>query len=149
MNPPIESANAEAPAPIPPVMASGPGFRRSKRTIWLALAAMALIALGIFAWFDRRFLLAGLDIVAEATGSRTTALLALSLGFLVLVWILVWMLFPIFVYLALRDLRRRTAALDLNTRLCASQLAQLTEERHGSRSPSSSKDSPPGPRSAG
>lgn len=149
MNPPIESPNADAPASIPPVLAPGPGFRRRKRTIWLVLAAMALLALGIFAWFDRRFLLSGLDIVAEATGSRTTALLALAFGFLALVWVLVWMLFPIFVYLGLRDLRRRTAALDLNTRLCASHLARLAEERHGSRSSPSSEPQPPGPRSAG
>ena len=119
------------------------------RALRLALAAVALLSLGLLAWFYRRFLLSGLDIVAESTGSRTTALLTLALGFLAILWVLIWLLFPIFVYLGLRDLRRRTAELDLNARLCAHHLARLAEGRHGSPSLPSPDGQSPGDQSPG
>jgi hypothetical protein len=98
-----------------------------KRRIWITAAAIlaALIVLGIF---YRRFLLSGLDLVAEATGSRTSAALCLVLALLVLVWLLVWLLFPVFVYFGLRDLRRRTAELDRTMKSCVQRLTQNTAE---------------------
>jgi|SRR5579864_8984178 len=105
---------------------TGPN-RCGKRRIWITAAAIlaVLIVVGIF---YRRFLLSGLDLVAEATGSRTSAALCLALALLVLVWLLVWLLFPVFVYFGLRDLRRRTAELDRTMKLCVPRLTQNPAE---------------------
>jgi hypothetical protein len=100
-----------------------------KRAVWLTVAALLVLVLLVLGYFYRRFLLSGLDLVAEATGSRMTAALSLALGLLALIWLLVWMLFPIFVYFGLRDLRRRTAELDRTTKLCAQHLARAAADR--------------------
>jgi len=103
------------------------------RAIWLVLAAVGVLALLVLGILYRRHLLSGVDLVAEVTGGRMSALLSLALGLLVLAWIFVWLLFPIFVYFGLRDLRRRTADLERTTELCARHLAQLTAEQQGSK----------------
>src|SRR5436190_3261306 len=87
--------------------------------MWLALAAVAVLML-----VYRRFLLSGLDLVAEATGSRWTAVLSLALGLLVLSSVLAWMLLPFFIYFGVRDLRRHAAELERATNLCARHLSQ-------------------------
>ncbi len=98
-----------------------------KRAVWIATAAV-LAVLIVLGFLYRRFLLSGLDLVAEGTGSRTSAALCLALAFLVLAWLLVWLLFPLFVYFGLRDLRRRTAELDRTMKLCAQHLARTKSE---------------------
>ena len=45
----------------------------------------------------------------------------------------VWMLFPIFVYVGLKDLRRRTAELDRTTKLCAHHLARAAADRDAAK----------------
>lgn len=100
-----------------------------KRAVWLAIVAVAVLSLVVLAYLYRRFLLSGLDLVAEATGSRKTAAVCLALAVVALLWLLVWMLFPIFVYFGLKDLRRRTAELDRTTKLCAQHLARVTADR--------------------
>ncbi len=114
---------------------------RRKLAIWLTVGVV-VVGLFVLVCIYRRFLLSGLDLIAEGTGSRLTALGALALGFLVLVWLIFWMLFPVFVFLGLRDLRRRTSELDRTTRLCARQLAILTTESHGPK-PSEPTEQPP------
>ena len=99
------------------------------RALWLVLAVVGVLALLVLGLLYRRHLLAGLDLVAEVTGGRMSALLGLALGLLGCAWILVWMLFPFFVYFGLRELRRRTAELERTTDLCARHLAQLTADR--------------------
>jgi len=91
--------------------------------IWLAIAAVAVL---LFVY--RRFLLSGVDLVAEATGSRWTAVLSLALGLLVLTSVLAWMFLPIFIYFGLRDLRRHAAELERATNLCARHLSQLAAD---------------------
>jgi hypothetical protein len=95
-----------------------------KNAIWLALAAVAVLLL-----VYRRFLLSGLDLVAEATGNRWTAVLSLALGLLVLSSVLAWMCLPIVIYFGLRDLRRHAAELERATNLCARHLSQLADDR--------------------
>ena len=95
-----------------------------KNAIWLALAAVAVWLL-----VYRRFLLSGLDLIAEATGSRWTAVLSLALGLLVLSSALAWMCLPFFIYFGLRDLRRLAAELERATNLCARHLSQLAADR--------------------
>jgi hypothetical protein len=95
-----------------------------KRAIWVALAALVALML-VLGCFYRRFLLSGLDLVAEATGGRMSAALCLLLGLLALVWLFVWLLFPLFVYLGMRDLRRRAVELDRTMKLCAQHLARI------------------------
>jgi hypothetical protein len=95
-----------------------------KNAIWLALAVVSVLLL-----VYRRFLLSGLDLVAEATGNRWTAVLSLALGLLVLSSVLAWMFLPIFIYFGLRDLRRHAAELERATNLCARHLSQLAADR--------------------
>jgi hypothetical protein len=103
------------------------GASSSGKRVWIASAAV-LAALLVLAFFLRHFLLSALDLVAEGTGSRTSAALCLLGGLLVLALLLVWVLFPIFVYFGLRDLRRRTAELDRTMKLCAQGLARTAAE---------------------
>lgn len=112
--------------------------------VWLVLSALVLLTMALLAWIFRPFLLSGLDLIAEATGSRASALAVTAVGLLALIWIFIWMLFPIFVYFGLRDLRRRTAALDATTRMCARYLARLDNDRFISKLSSSPEDPPPG-----
>lgn len=107
---------------------NGPG----KRTVWIATAA-ALVVLLVLGFFYRHFILSGLDLVAVGTGGRTSAALCLVLALLVLAWLLVWLLFPLFVYLGLRDLRRRTAELDRTMKLCARHLERTTADPPATR----------------
>ena len=104
-----------------------------ERKVWLAIATIAVLSLLVLGCFYRRFLLSGLDLVGEATGGRISAALALALGLLALVWVFVWMAFPIFVYFGMRDLRRRTAQLDRTTKLCAHYLSRVTAEQQGAK----------------
>lgn len=114
-----------------------------KRAVWLSIAVVVVLLLVVFGYAYRRFLLSGLDIVAEATGGRKSALLSLALALLALAWILVWMLLPFLVYFGLRDLRRRTAELDRTTRLCAHHLARASAERDSSKiQPAPRQDAP-------
>src|SRR5690242_13009016 len=109
------------------------------RAIWLILAAVGvLLIIGFGLWY-RRFLLSGLDLVAEATGGRTSALLAVVAIVLLAAGLLVWMLLPFFVYLGLRDLRRRTAELARTTRLCAHHLARANAQGQMAGAPTPSQ----------
>ena len=101
--------------------------RSGKRAVCVALAAFAAVML-LLVFFYRRFLLSGLGLVAEATGGRTSAALCLLLGLLALVWLLVWLLFPLFVYLGMRDLRQRTVELDRTMKLCAQHLTRIAAD---------------------
>ena len=101
--------------------------RLGKRAVWIAIAGVLAVLL-VLGFIYRHYLLSGLDLVAEATGSRTSAALCLALALLALVWLLVWLLFPIFVYFGLRDLRRRTAELDRTMKLCAQHLPPTNAE---------------------
>ena len=95
-----------------------------KSGVWLALGIVALVLLVVY----RRFLFSGLDLVAEATGGRWTALLSLVLGVLVLAALLAWLFLPFFILFSLRELRRTTAELERGTNLCARHLAQLAAD---------------------
>lgn len=105
-----------------------------KRAVWLTFAALLVLLVLALVFFYRRFLLSGLDLVAEATGGRLTAALCLALGLLALALLFVWMLFPVFVYFGLKDLRRRTTELDRTMKLCARHLARTTPDQPASKS---------------
>jgi hypothetical protein len=95
-----------------------------RRMIWV-ITLLSVLVLVVLGYVYRRFLLSGLDLVAEGTGGRSTAILCLALGLVALTLIAIWLLLPIFLFFGFRDLRRRTAELDRTTRLCARHLAQL------------------------
>jgi hypothetical protein len=105
--------------------------------MWLVICLLAALVLAILGYAYRRFLLSGLDLIAEGTGGRKTALLCVVLGLVALIWLLIWMLFPIFLFFGLRDIRRRTAELDRTTRLCARHLAQLSANHQAPQVPNS------------
>ena len=117
---------------------------RNRRVAWLVGSAVVLLALLVAGYIYRGHVLSALDFIAEATGSRTTAALSVAGGLLVLLWLLLWMLFPIVVYFGLRDLRRRTAELDETTRLCVRHLAQLNAERDLARAQRTESGKAPG-----
>jgi hypothetical protein len=102
--------------------------RSSKAVVCLALAGILVVGLAAFGYVYRGHVLSALDFVGDVTGGRTTAALSLVGGVLVLVWLLLWILFPIVVYLGLKDLRRRTAEVEETTRLCVRHLARLTAD---------------------
>src|ERR1700690_1893664 len=92
-------------------------FNMSKtRAVWLAVVGLVASVVLAVGYHYRHFLLSGFDLAAEDTGRRMTALLCLALVLLALAWMFVWMLFPIFVYFGMKDLRRRTAELDRTTK---------------------------------
>jgi hypothetical protein len=106
---------------------AGPqGLLARNRSIWLIITAVALVLFIALGFWYRRFLLSGWDLVAEATGGRTSALLAIVGILLALGWLLVWMLLPFFVYFGLKDLKRRMGQLDRTTRLCTHHLARAS-----------------------
>jgi hypothetical protein len=102
---------------------------RIKRALWITLPFLAILALGALGYAYRIRLKVGLDFLVEETGSRTMAALCLILALFTLVCLLLWMLFPLLVYLGLKDLRRRTSELDETTRVCARHLARLADDR--------------------
>jgi hypothetical protein len=93
------------------------------------LTGIVLLALVVLGCIYRGHVLSALDFIAEATGGRTTAALAVLGGLLVVLWLFFWLLLPILVWFGLRDLRHRTAELDESLRVCLRHLAQLAEER--------------------
>ncbi len=101
-------------------------FRRARRRIWMGLAAVVLIGLVSLAYFNRALLRWGYDLLVEETGSHTAAFGCLAAGLLALLWLALWILFPLVVFAGFRELRRRTVELEETTRLCARHLAQLT-----------------------
>lgn len=127
---PVECPYCRVRAPLGGAIAQGVrGLLIRNRKLWFILPAVLLLLLvGVGFWY-RRFLLSGLDLVGEATGGRTSALLAVAAIVLVIAGLLIWMLLPFFLYFGLKDLRRRTAELAHTTRLCAHHLAQARAER--------------------
>ena len=104
-------------------------FHQTRRRIWLSIMTLAILAAGgVGYWYRLRFL-SGFDLLVEITGSSTVAALSLAGGLLVLLWMVVWLAFPIMMYVALKDLRGRTAELEETSRLCARHLARLSGNR--------------------
>ena len=99
---------------------------RRNRKVWVAVMGLVALTLGLLGYRFRGHLSSGFGLVAEATGGSTTAVLSLTFALLALVCVFFWMIFPILVYLGLKDLRRRTAKLDQTTQRCVRHLAQLT-----------------------
>ena len=100
-----------------------------RRWVWAEIAAAVVIGLAILAFVYRAPLGWAFDILAEETGSMTAAIVCLGVALLALLWAALWLLFPIVVFLGLRDLRRRTSEVDATTELCARHLAYLVEKR--------------------
>jgi hypothetical protein len=115
--------------PIRAMAASRRGSSLKNRKVWLSIAAVAILSLVVLGFLFRRFILSGLDLAAEAMGSRTIALITLGFALLALVFVIIWMLFPIFVYLGLRDLGRRAAELDVTARLLAAHVGHIVAHR--------------------
>ncbi len=110
-----------------------PNSNRIRKVAWLVVSAIVLLTLFILACVYRRHLLNGFDLLAGETGGRMIAALILALALFVLVCGVAWMLFPIFVYLGLRNVRRQLAELDDTAKSCARQLSQLTTDRQSAR----------------
>jgi hypothetical protein len=117
--------------------------RRRRRAIWLTVSVLLILALASLGYYYRAHVLAGLDLIGEATGGRTTAALSVAGAVLVLAIVLAWVLFPIIVLFGFRELRRHTAELDETTRSCVTQLAQLATDRGPGHAPKESASNPP------
>jgi hypothetical protein len=101
------------------------GSSRTKRVVWLAIPTIALLSLLTLGFCYRGHVLSLVDIVAESTGGRTTAVLSLALGLGILVCLILWMLLPIILYIALKNLGRRTSELQQSVHECLPHLARL------------------------
>lgn len=101
-------------------------FRQTRRRIWIGVGALVVIGLASLAYFNRALLRWGYDLLVEETGSHTAALGAVAAGCVALLWLALWILFPVVVFAGFLQLRRRTVELEETTRLCARHLAQLT-----------------------
>lgn len=110
-------------------------FRRTRRWLWIGAGVLAVIGLASLVYFNHALLRWGYDRLAEEMGSHTAAVACLAAALLAALWLVCWMLFPLVVFIGLRDLRRRTLELEETTKLCARHLARLTsraERRDGS-----------------
>ena len=96
--------------------------------IWVIVAGLAALTLAILGYRFRGHLSSAFGLLAEETGGKTVAALSLVGALFILVCAFFWMIFPILVFLGLRDLRHRTARLHETTELCVQQLAQLTAQ---------------------
>jgi hypothetical protein len=122
---------------------------RKRWVVGLIVVAAVLVSILVLGLVYRRFLLSGLDIIAEGTGSRTSALAVLALLMVALALLAVWLSFPFFVYFGLRDLRRRTARLEEATALCARHLARPRTDPQETLPSRPAEQPAPGPPSAG
>ncbi len=107
-------------------MAFGPRHLLNVRRI---CAAVVLLALAFSAWWFRGHVFSAFGWLAEAVGGRTLAVLCIALGLGLLVCVFSWLIFPIIVYLGLRDLRRRTAELERAAQVCVQSLSQTAPAR--------------------
>ena len=106
-----------------------PGASRTRsRNVWIVAGGLVALGLGVLGYRYHGHLASAFGFLADATGGRMIAVLSLALALLVLVCLFFWMIFPLLVYLGLKDLRRRITRLDQTTQLCAGHLAQLTTE---------------------
>jgi hypothetical protein len=109
-------------------------FRRASRRrnlmVWATVFGLLAIAIGFIGYRFRGHLSSGFGFLAEATGNKTIAVLSLVLAVLILLCIFAWMVFPILVYLGLKDLRHRTARLDQTAQRSMQYLAQLTAHQN-------------------
>lgn len=112
----------------PVVVASVESSRRLRLFLWLGVWTVVLVALGVVGYLYRAHLLAGLDLVAEGTGSRTTAALSLAGALLVLIILLAWLFLPFILFFGLRKMRRRSEELHQATNLCLSRLGPILPE---------------------
>ena len=110
--------------------------RRSRSTsskIWGTIAGVLALALVILGYRHRGHLSSAFGYLTDATGGRTIAILSLIAAFFLLACFVFWLVFPILVYLGLRDVRRRTARLDQTLELCGQQLVWLTGQRDAAK----------------
>src|SRR5262249_34993720 len=112
---------------------------RNKTILCGVMAATAIGALAALAFLYRTRLRLGLHLLVDETGSKSIAVVCLILGAFVLASLGLWMISPILVYFGLRDLNRRTAALQETTQLCARHLAELAGPSDGPGNIASSK----------
>lgn len=117
-------------------------FRQTRRRIWIGVGALVVIGLASLAYFNRALLRWGYDLLVEETGSHTAALGALAAGCVALLWLALWILFPVVVFAGFLQLRRRTVELEETTRLCARHLAQLTARAERRDGPGLSRRTP-------
>jgi hypothetical protein len=101
-------------------------FRRTRRWMWLGVGVLAAIGLASLVYFNHALLRWSYDLLVEETGSHLAAVTFLAAAVLAVLWLVFWMLFPLVVFIGLRDLRRRTLELEETTKLCARHLARLT-----------------------
>lgn len=126
-------------------------YRRShhrvKRIVWLGFAAIVPITLAVLGYVYRGRLLSAFDLLAEGVGGNATAAWTLAGVLVLLLWVAVWIFFPIFVYLELKHLGRRAAELDETARLCLRHLARLSapSEVPGNGKPREDQTSATGP----
>jgi hypothetical protein len=111
-------------------------FHRNRRRIWLGIGLVLVMAAGVSGYIYRSRLRVGFDFLVDETGGNTAAVLSLMIALLALVWVALWFLFPILMYIGLKDLRRRASELEETTKLCARHLARLSGDR---QSPPQSK----------
>lgn len=87
----------------------------------LLVFVLVIAALAYLGYRYRGHVLSAFGYVTDATGSKTNAALTVALALAILICLFFWFIFPIVVYLGLRDLRRRTAELDETIQLALRQ----------------------------
>jgi hypothetical protein len=90
---------------------------------------MAALVIGILGYVYRTPLAQVFDELVDESGSQTAAVVSLVIALGLVLLAILWIVFPLMIYLGLRDLRRRTSELDETTRLCARHLARLAAAR--------------------
>lgn len=133
--PAIECPHCGRVVSIRTAVATRQSFLSKKRKIWLAVGVACLMCLVVLAYLWRRFIFSGLDLVAEATGNRTTAFIAVVFTLFAFISVLLWMLLPLFVCLGLRKLSHRMDQLDRTVFLCSGETDRLTMDREASARP--------------
>lgn len=101
------------------------GSGRTKQVVWLVITTIALLSLITLGFCHRGHVLSLVEIVAEGTGGKTTAVLSLALGLVILVCLILWLLLPIILYFTLKNLGRRTAELQQSVKDCLPHLTRL------------------------
>jgi hypothetical protein len=102
--------------------------RRLPEQKWVVrgmVVIVLLLGIGALGYVFRGHVLSGLDLVAEATGGRGIALGVIVVSLIALACAFLWMLFPLILYLGLRDLRHRTTELNETIKGCVGHLAAV------------------------
>jgi len=99
--------------------------------VYLGLCVLGLLFLAYFGYRHRGHVSSAFSWISEETGGKTMAVLTIALTLCALVYALFCFIFPILVYLGVRDLRRRTAEMEQTIQMCAKILTSEGSDGRG------------------